>query len=62
MKPRRVMVTLELETMSALCDLRSWQFWACDGSRELCVGDVASKVIQVQANVIKPSKKKAKKR
>lgn len=66
MKTRRVMVTLELETDATIAELRDREVWVApdgvlDASRVI-FGD-STRVIQVQANVIKPGKKaKAKKR
>lgn len=48
MKPRRVIVTIELETAAPLSVLREKDGWVCDDAE----------VIQVQANVIRQPKPK----
>lgn len=59
---KRFIVTLELESdFRLLSQIRKLGYWVHAG--KLCINDPCMRVIQVQANLIKPAKKaKAKKR
>lgn len=54
MTPRPVTVTLELDTAVPLRDLRSARWWAI----ALADDDTGTAVVQAQANVIRPRKRK----
>ena len=51
MKPRRVVVTMEIESNIPIKDLRKKEYWQIDMATD-------DKLLQVQANVIKPEKVK----
>lgn len=50
MKKRRVVLTIEIETSESVADLKQ--------STRVCLEDMMTKVLQVQANVIKAEKGK----
>jgi hypothetical protein len=59
-KPRPVVVTLEIETDAPLRDLRSTHAWREHLEWRQSFGAVLLHVEQAQANVIRPKAKKAK--
>lgn len=61
MKKRTVMVTLELETKVSVRAIRKLCFWTYEHSPALFAIDDNVDVIQVEANVIKPTKRGKKK-
>lgn len=52
MKPRRVVLTIEIETPATLADIRKTNVVCLDDAKSNPI--LAADVIQIQANVIKP--------